>query len=52
MPDLATLILIAAVALAVWWKLRCIRRGCTIAPPSDDEAEKRRIGRRIGSRHL
>ena len=32
MPNLATIILIALAVLGVWWKLRCIRRGCAIDP--------------------
>lgn len=30
MPSLATIVLIVLVALAFWWKLRCIWRGCTV----------------------
>jgi hypothetical protein len=34
MPGLAVIILIVIVALALFWKLRCIWRGCTIEPES------------------
>lgn len=34
-PDLATIILILLVALGLWWKLRCIWRGCTVDTDKD-----------------
>lgn len=36
MPSLAVIILVAAVALGVWWKVRCIWRGCSVDPARDD----------------
>lgn len=36
MIDMAAIIVIAVVALALWWKIRCIWRGCTIDPEARD----------------
>jgi hypothetical protein len=32
MPSLTAIIVLIVVALALWWKLRCIWRGCTFDP--------------------
>lgn len=45
MPSLATLILIFLVALGLFWKLRCIRRGCAIDPEAD--TRKRSVPRHL-----
>jgi hypothetical protein len=34
MPGLAAITLIVLIALALFWKLRCIWRGCTVEPES------------------
>jgi len=45
MPDLATIALILLVALAIWWKARCIWRGCSVEPEAGS-------AKRSGSRHI
>jgi len=32
MPSLTAIIVLAVVALALWWKLRCIWRSCNYDP--------------------
>lgn len=42
MPHIADVVFILAMAFAVWWKFRCIRRGCRLDIRPGEEARSAR----------
>jgi hypothetical protein len=48
-PGLAAIAVIVLVALAVWWKARCIWRGCTVDPEKNGKSARKRS---VPPRHL